>query len=158
MLLKERTTHCFLNSNVLSYLTKCHLIATGYDVVYYVVGSSLNKMSFMRCNSFPNYNSVGLNSCRAIVWTWMPPEVDCFPEEARLPKEGAHQGDGESLGMSLKCILLHTCAVRIGRSENWTWTLQFGKLVDPNLEDVAAFCFHGGGTGLLKEILSLTVH
>lgn len=55
-----------------------------------------------------------------------------------------------SFRMHLKGTLLYACAVYIRGPENWTRTLYFGKVVDPNLEDFAAFHLHGGGPGLLK--------
>lgn len=58
-----------------------------------------------------------------------------------------------SFWMHLKGTLLYTCAVYIRGPENWTRTLYFGKVVDPILEDFAAFHLHGGGTGLLKTSL-----
>lgn len=58
-----------------------------------------------------------------------------FPSEAREEPQGT---------------LLHTCAIYSRRPENWTWTLHFGKVVDPDLEDFATSHLHGGDILLLK--------
>lgn len=58
-----------------------------------------------------------------------------FPSEAREEPQGT---------------LLHSCAIYSRRPENWTWTLHFGKVVDPDLEDFATSHLRGGGILLLK--------